>query len=293
MTGWKRPQFDRSGTPHSELQHLLGTADLTCRDIAELNRAAYILDVRNNFSETRLSSAEYVTGNTDQYSALEIRESALFMIGAYKRDQRYQDLIELSKRPHIRDDSETFVASRDSVVLSLFALAGDAHTLEMLRPLAREPVSTRDWWLMHFSGAIAERVGDVDLASTFRKKANGIFVPERPLELPDGLSGDLAERMLAAATSKVSPELSQWSVLKPPVPNYPNRAAERGVSGACDVVFDISIEGKPENVRSYCTSRLFLKEAARAIKGARFEHPDEDPNPQKGIVYPLTYTLGR
>ncbi|MEL6860542.1 MAG: energy transducer TonB [Pseudomonadota bacterium] len=286
-------ETDRSGTPSSELQDLRANPNLTCRDVAELNRASYLLDARDHFSETRITSAEHILDHPEQYSAQRRNETILYLISAYKVEKRFEDLIELAKRPVVREQTSTFVASRDALVLSMFAVAGEAHTLDMLRPLADDPINENDWWLMHFASAIAERVGEMELADQFRDKANSTYIPERPLELLDGSEGDLAARMLATATAESAPGFSGWYVRKHPVPDYPRRALERGVTGACDVVFDISVDGKPENVRSYCTSKMFNKEATRAIKRARFGHAEETPTPAKGVVYPLWYSLSR
>ncbi|MEO1323199.1 MAG: energy transducer TonB [Pseudomonadota bacterium] len=188
-------------------------------------------------------------------------------------------------------DPFTFIPARDGFVLSSFALRGAVETLEMLRPLANAPVNTKDWWLMHFAHALAEREGARELADQFLAKAESLYVPKRPLEFPTELEGDKADKMLALSTLSEPDRANLWQIVKPPKPDYPSAALNKLESGACAVVFDISPSGATENVRAYCSSKRFLKEAARAIDDVRFESSAENPRPAQGIIYPLEFTI--
>lgn len=48
-------------------------------------------------------------------------------------------------------------------------------------------------------------------------------------------------------------------------PQYPPRAAERGVEGKCSVVFDVNPDGTPTNIRPTCDSSLFDDAVRRAV----------------------------
>ena len=81
--------------------------------------------------------------------------------------------------------------------------------------------------------------------------------------------------------------------IRPPVPTYPSRAAERGIEGSCEVRFDVDTRGKPKNIVADCTDRLFVREAERAVEKVEFA-----PKIIKGkaveranVVYPIDFNL--
>ena len=55
-------------------------------------------------------------------------------------------------------------------------------------------------------------------------------------------------------------------------PQYPPRAAERGLEGSCDMTFDVLPDGSinESTIQADCTSSLFAREASRAI--ARYKY---------------------
>ncbi|XBQ15007.1 MAG: TonB family protein [Oceanicaulis sp.] len=55
-------------------------------------------------------------------------------------------------------------------------------------------------------------------------------------------------------------------------PEYPVRAAERGVEGTCDVTFDVTPDGVTTNIRILsCDSSLFERAAIRAVERWRYQ----------------------
>lgn len=54
-------------------------------------------------------------------------------------------------------------------------------------------------------------------------------------------------------------------------PQYPRRAAERGLEGNCLVTFDVNPDGTTSNVRASCSSDLFRRAATRAVEGWRYQ----------------------
>lgn len=81
--------------------------------------------------------------------------------------------------------------------------------------------------------------------------------------------------------------------IRPPVPSYPMEAAMLDLSGACDVRFDVDVEGLPVNIRAACTDAIFCSESERAISRALFEPKivDGEPTMRTDVVYPLEYRL--
>ena len=77
-------------------------------------------------------------------------------------------------------------------------------------------------------------------------------------------------------------------------PQYPPRAAERGIEGRCEVTFDVTPEGSPTNVRIInCTNSVFERESIRAVERWRYEARVQDGTPQwrRGVVTQFDYTL--
>lgn len=77
-------------------------------------------------------------------------------------------------------------------------------------------------------------------------------------------------------------------------PQYPPRAAERGLEGRCSVEFDVTPEGNPTNVRILsCTNSVFERETIRAVERWRYEPRVQDGTPQwrRGVQTQFDYNL--
>lgn len=123
---------------------------------------------------------------------------------------------------------------------------------------------------------------------------------DQPAELSKDLpASDIRpQNRLASAASPQSPGSSESKVrtafpISPPRLTYPRRAAERGISGTCEVYFDLDARGKPMNVVAVCSNRLFQAEAERAIVQTEFvpKRVDGRPVEQRDMVYPLEFVL--
>lgn len=81
--------------------------------------------------------------------------------------------------------------------------------------------------------------------------------------------------------------------IRPPAPSYPQRAAERGVEGSCDVRFDVDTRGRPYNVSATCTDNIFKREAERAVNRVEFAPKiiRGQAAERRNVVYPLEFTL--
>lgn len=81
--------------------------------------------------------------------------------------------------------------------------------------------------------------------------------------------------------------------IRPPVPTYPSRAAERGTEGECQVSFDVDVRGRPYNVEADCTDSVFRREAVRAVSRVEFAPKivKGQARERRNVVYPLVFKL--
>ena len=81
--------------------------------------------------------------------------------------------------------------------------------------------------------------------------------------------------------------------VRPPMPTYPYKAAQRGISGECKVRFDITPQGTPFNVVASCSDSIFESEARRSVSRTEFLPQIRDGRPVEsyGAVYPLIFSL--
>lgn len=78
-----------------------------------------------------------------------------------------------------------------------------------------------------------------------------------------------------------------------PVANYPEKAAQLGLEGSCDVRFTVSDLGAPIEVLASCSDEVFEEEAVKAVSGALFSPAIKNgvPTARTNVVYPLEFTL--
>ena len=81
--------------------------------------------------------------------------------------------------------------------------------------------------------------------------------------------------------------------IRPPTPSYPQRAAERGIEGNCEVRFDVDTRGRPYNVQATCSDSIFVREAERAVSKVEFAPKiiRGKAAERKNVVYPLEFKL--
>jgi protein TonB len=81
--------------------------------------------------------------------------------------------------------------------------------------------------------------------------------------------------------------------IRPPTPSFPQRAAERGISGSCDVRFDVDTRGKPYNIVATCTDSVFKSEAERAVSRVEFAPKivRGQAVERRNVVYPLEFKI--
>ena len=84
-----------------------------------------------------------------------------------------------------------------------------------------------------------------------------------------------------------------YQVIREPMPAYPRKAVERGLSGSCNVAFSIDPRGKPFHVSAACTDPVFASEAERSVSKAEFAPQLVDGQfvSVTGLEYPLDFKL--
>ncbi|MEO0465721.1 MAG: TonB family protein [Pseudomonadota bacterium] len=101
------------------------------------------------------------------------------------------------------------------------------------------------------------------------------------------------DRMSSMAIDPVAISDRDAQPISPPQVTYPQRAAERGIEGSCEVRFNVNARGEPYDVDADCTDSVFVREAERSVSRVRFA-----PKIVRGsaveranVVYPLQFDL--
>jgi len=77
-------------------------------------------------------------------------------------------------------------------------------------------------------------------------------------------------------------------------PQYPPRAAERGIQGTCNVSFDVTPDGTPTNVQIVrCSSSMLERSSIRAVERWRYNPKVENgiPVARRGVQTQFDYRL--
>lgn len=100
-------------------------------------------------------------------------------------------------------------------------------------------------------------------------------------------------RMKSLAIDPVAVSDRDAQPIRSPTPSYPQRAQERGLSGSCDVRFDVDTRGKPYNVAATCTESVFKSEAERAVSRVEFAPKIVRGKAveRRNVVYPVEFNI--
>lgn len=100
-------------------------------------------------------------------------------------------------------------------------------------------------------------------------------------------------RMQSLAIDPVAISDRDAQPIRPPTPSYPQRAAERGIEGSCEVRFDVDTRGRPYNISASCTDSIFKSEAERAVSKVEFAPKivRGKAAERRNVVYPLEFKL--
>ncbi len=122
------------------------------------------------------------------------------------------------------------------------------------------------------------------------KSSINLPTPKIDGAVPTGL--DLG-KMKSLAIDPVAVSDRDAQPIRPPAPSYPQRAQERGLSGSCDVRFDVDTRGKPYNVSATCTDSVFKTEAERAVSKVEFAPKIVRGKAveRRNVVYPLEFNI--
>lgn len=83
-------------------------------------------------------------------------------------------------------------------------------------------------------------------------------------------------------------------VVRAPAPSIPAIAVSRGISGSCEVLFDVDTRGRPFNLTATCTDDIFKAEAIRSVSKAEFLPKVNKSGvlvEQQGAIYPLEFKV--
>ncbi|MFN3910751.1 energy transducer TonB [Hyphomonas sp.] len=122
------------------------------------------------------------------------------------------------------------------------------------------------------------------------KSSINLPTPKIDGAVPTGL--DLG-KMKSLAIDPVAVSDRDAQPIRPPAPSYPQRAQERGLSGTCDVRFDVDTRGKPYNVSATCSDSVFKTEAERAVSKVEFAPKIVRGKAveRRNVVYPLEFNI--
>ena len=81
--------------------------------------------------------------------------------------------------------------------------------------------------------------------------------------------------------------------IRPPTPVFPRNAARFGLSGYCEVRFNIDTWGRTSHVRPLCSHPEFCVSAATAMEEVRFMPARRNGQivPRTNVIYPLDTPL--
>jgi protein TonB len=100
-------------------------------------------------------------------------------------------------------------------------------------------------------------------------------------------------RMQSLAIDPVAISDRDAQPIRPPTPSYPQRAAERGIEGTCEVRFNVDTRGRPYDISATCSDPVFKSEAERAVGKVEFAPKivRGKAAERKNVVYPLEFKL--
>ena len=142
--------------------------------------------------------------------------------------------------------------------------------------------------------AITPQQQDSEVRTRQRSKPKRIDSAKKPPPIEGAAPTELnLGRMQSLAIDPVAISDRDAQPIRPPVPTYPQRAAERGIEGSCEVRFDVDTRGKPYNIQATCTDSVFTREAERAVGRVEFAPKivRGKAAERRNVVYPLEFKL--
>lgn len=116
--------------------------------------------------------------------------------------------------------------------------------------------------------------------------------PTYVFEQPEALFEDIGFKPpVVVVTAMIGRDIQ---VVRAPAPSMPSAATTRGISGSCDVLFDVDTRGRPFNLTAQCTDNLFKAEAIRSVSKAEFLPKIGKTGvavEQHGAIYPIEFKV--
>jgi outer membrane biosynthesis protein TonB len=103
------------------------------------------------------------------------------------------------------------------------------------------------------------------------------------------LSGGAAPAPSSAPEPAPDPEAGIYLVS--PIVEFPREAMREGINGRCDVLFRVTEQGIPQDLRPTCNSPLFEAAAVRGIMRARLNMASGGIRPGAWLSVPLIFRL--
>lgn len=285
----QKREYGRADRILADIDKALATRSYRPCEAERILIAKKIVGAWSEHPEISIPALEYNLQQTTPQSNPAWHDQVDRLSRDYRETGRLEKLKQLSQ-DHLGpyDTRETPVLEQ-SLVLAHAGLGETEQAFSMIVDKITNAPSQIMRWDLRLGYALAMRLGRTADAETLKSVAEanfgGLRMPS-PLPLIDG--DDLAN-LLARETDP----RYQIKVVTHPVPSYPTRAAERGIQGACEVHMDIGTNGKPLNVKAYCSHQLFVRASERAAKDMRFEPLEIDDRAyvMTDFVYPIDYTL--
>jgi len=81
--------------------------------------------------------------------------------------------------------------------------------------------------------------------------------------------------------------------VSPARPTYPDTAASGKIESVCEMLFDVGLDGSPQNVLVACSNRAFVGEARTAVSALTFSPKREDGRDviRWNVQYPIQFCM--
>lgn len=140
-----------------------------------------------------------------------------------------------------------------------------------------------------------ERIEVANPPPAMQRKRSGDIHVDLPVPTLHGVEPDAptATPVAFTAISAAAMLPREVEAISPPRPVYPRAMLAQGISGSCEVLFDLTAQGEPFNIMPKCSHIGFEKESRRAISKTRFIPKVENGQrvAQMNVVYPLKYQI--
>lgn len=272
-----------------KIEKALASKSYSACELERVEATQRQVSARSEISAKSIPALEHFIETTDRESNAEWSTQIERLSFDYRRTAQFDKLGQLSLDNLGSLEEDESQVLEDSLLLAKIGQGEfDSAFAQLVEKINTSP-QRLTLWDLRYGYALAQRLGRTDDADALKTVADTNFMG---LRMPDPLpafEGDDLEHLLARETD----DRYFVTVVSPPFPQYPSRAAESGIQGSCDVYLDITTKGLPENVEPICSHQIFETASRRAVKKMRFEPLiiDGVAHPMPDFAYPLEYSL--